>query len=288
MKNRVMPYIGTAILSLFFMGTDPAMASESKKVITGFEAFDPKDHYLEIDYHVRPEEESLKKMMPESLMVHVKGEDHVLSVPVDWTLFGDSIEDTEYYYVEYRPVFDSSYVFDQEIAVEAKMPYVAVFLRENESTYEDASMADRVVASKNASARKTSYTSSPYEGKIFDYLHNNLGYNSAVCCGIMANLYAESGFYPNNLQNSGNSALGMTDEEYTRGVDNGTYKNFVNDGRGYGLCQWTYSSRKQGLLDAAISKGVSIADYKMQLAFMKKELAGYKTLVSYINDANNT
>ncbi len=30
----------------------------------------------------------------------------------------------------------------------------------------------------------------------------------------------------------------MTDEEYTRQVDNGKYTNFGNDHAGYGFCQW--------------------------------------------------
>ena len=37
----------------------------------------------------------------------------------------------------------------------------------------------------------------------------------------------------------------MDDKQYTAAVDNGSYKNFVNDSAGYGLAQWTYSSRKQ-------------------------------------------
>jgi hypothetical protein len=54
----------------------------------------------------------------------------------------------------------------------------------------------------------------------------------------------ESGLKPNNVQNSYESSLGMTDEEYTIAVDNGTYTNFVNDAVGYGLAQWTFWSLK--------------------------------------------
>ena len=42
--------------------------------------------------------------------------------------------------------------------------------------------------------------------------------------------------------------LKMTDTEYTSAVDDGRYKNFVKDGAGYGLAQWTFWSRKQNLL----------------------------------------
>ena len=39
-------------------------------------------------------------------------------------------------------------------------------------------------------------------------------------------------------------------------VDNGTYskESFVNDGAGYGLAQWTYSSRKKALYEYAKEK----------------------------------
>jgi hypothetical protein len=39
----------------------------------------------------------------------------------------------------------------------------------------------------------------------------------------------------------------MNDASYTAAVDNGSYTNFTHDFAGYGLAQWTYWSRKQGL-----------------------------------------
>jgi hypothetical protein len=39
----------------------------------------------------------------------------------------------------------------------------------------------------------------------------------------------------------------MNDASYTVAVDNGSYTNFTHDSAGYGLAQWTYWSRKQGL-----------------------------------------
>jgi hypothetical protein len=53
----------------------------------------------------------------------------------------------------------------------------------------------------------------------------------------MGNLYAESGLRSNNLQNTYEKKLGMTDEQYTAAVDNGSYTNFVRDAAGYGLAQ---------------------------------------------------
>ena len=85
------------------------------------------------------------------------------------------------------------------------------------------------------------------EKKIWNYFKNK-GFSDCGIAGIMGNLYAESGLIPNNLQNTYNSKLSYTDKQYTQKVDNGTYKNFVGDGAGYGLAQWTYWSRKKALL----------------------------------------
>ena len=64
---------------------------------------------------------------------------------------------------------------------------------------------------------------------------------------MIGNFYIEAGLKPNNVEDSS----GFDDETYTKNVDNGTYskESFVNDGAGYGLAQWTYSSRKKALYE---------------------------------------
>ena len=101
------------------------------------------------------------------------------------------------------------------------------------------------------------------------------GLNAYAIAGLMGNLSAESAIRPNNLQNSFERRLGMTDKGYTTAVNNGSYKNFVHDGAGYGLAQWTWHTRKQNLLDYARAQKKSIDDMQMQLEFLWKELQGY-------------
>lgn len=113
------------------------------------------------------------------------------------------------------------------------------------------------------------------------------GLNDFAVAGIMGNLYAESGLLPNNLQNTYSKKLGMSDEEYTKAVDNGSYTNFVRDSAGYGLAQWTYWSRKQALLNYAKAARKSIADLKMQLDFMWKELQGYSSVMKTLKSAKS-
>ena len=113
------------------------------------------------------------------------------------------------------------------------------------------------------------------------------GLNDFAVAGIMGNLYAESRLLPNNLQNTYSKKLGMSDEEYTKAVDNGSYTNFVRDSAGYGHAQWTYWSRKQALLNHAKAAKKSIADLKMQLDFMWKELQGYSSVMKTLKSAKS-
>ena len=122
------------------------------------------------------------------------------------------------------------------------------------------------------------------EEKIWNYLMSKFN-NPYGVAGLMGNLYAESGFRPENLQNSYEKSLKLTDIEYTTKVDNGIYTNFVKDKAGYGLAQWTYWSRKQNLLNFAKSKKKSIGDLEMQLDFLYQELQGYKSVFSTIQNA---
>lgn len=82
------------------------------------------------------------------------------------------------------------------------------------------------------------------EKEIWEFLMEQIG-NPFGVAGLMGNLYAESGLRPNNLQNSYETKLGMSDVSYTAAVDNGSYSNFVRDSAGYGLAQWTHWSRKR-------------------------------------------
>ena len=46
----------------------------------------------------------------------------------------------------------------------------------------------------------------------------------------------------------------------------------MNDSIGFGLCQWTFYSRKQNLLNSCRSQGKGVEDEEAQLAFMLAEM----------------
>lgn len=106
--------------------------------------------------------------------------------------------------------------------------------------------------------------------------------------GLMANIYCESGFRANNLQNSFVKKLGLSDEQYTAAVDSGEYTNFVRDSAGYGLCQWTFWSRKEALLNFRNQTGRSIGDENMQLEYLMYEFQKkYPTIIQLLTTSND-
>ena len=95
------------------------------------------------------------------------------------------------------------------------------------------------------------------------------GLTAAGAAAMMGNVQAESAMRSTNVQD----CMGYTDDEYTRAVDNGRIdrESFATDQRGYGLCQWTYHTRKRMLFEFAVLYGASIGDEAMQTAFVLYE-----------------
>lgn len=129
-----------------------------------------------------------------------------------------------------------------------------------------------------------SLTGSNNEEKIWHYLKSK-GFNDYACSGIMGNIFAESSLMPKNLQNTYEKKLGYSDEEYCTAVDNGTYINFERDCAGWGICQWTFHTRKKSLYEFAKSKNKSIGDLETQLDFIMIELE--KDFLNVLNSLKN-
>lgn len=109
------------------------------------------------------------------------------------------------------------------------------------------------------------------------------GFTDTACAAIMGNMWQESAFIPNNVEDRCHRDTGWSDEQYTAMVDSGSYtrEQFMRDpdpstgkprAYGYGLCQWTYYTRKAGFYDFAKSRKVSIADEQMQIDWMWQEM----------------
>lgn len=125
--------------------------------------------------------------------------------------------------------------------------------------------------------------------KVNDYArkaykaYTAFGLTPEGACGLMGNQYPESaGFLANRLEflcvkRYKEKGKTYTDATYTQAVDSGKisraeFLSPMGKHYGYGLVQWTTSSRKAGLYDRAKKKGVSIADEDLQIEYVLWEL----------------
>lgn len=103
---------------------------------------------------------------------------------------------------------------------------------------------------------------------------------------VMGNLQAESGNESVRLQGDFDAARRVS-KTYAAEVDSGekSRNTYSRDARGWGLAQWTYWSRKEGLYDLCKSKGKSIGDETTQCEWLLTELKSYPALLAYLKTA---
>jgi len=104
---------------------------------------------------------------------------------------------------------------------------------------------------------------------IWNYLKSHTSLPDTSIAGIMGNMECESNCESCRLQGDFSSDRAKS-KEYARQVNSGE-RNF-EDAQGFGLCQWTYFSRKRNLLNSCRSQGKGVEDEEAQLAFMLAEM----------------
>lgn len=162
----------------------------------------------------------------------------------------------------------------------------------NSSSWQDVEKWSKEVYDvkfKNSNSKiidRSKPTTTPEPQLIWEYLIVRIR-NTYGVAGLMGNLYSESGLVANNLEDSKSKKLGLSDAQYTERVDNGKYTNFIKDGAGYGLAQWTYWSRKQELYDYCKKMG-SIGNIYNQLDFLYQELTSdFSEVLTTLKNAKN-
>ena len=127
-----------------------------------------------------------------------------------------------------------------------------------------------MLGGSNQKKKSNTSTSATEEEKIlYKILLEHFDGNTTAVLGIMCNVQYESGFKANNLENINNRAWGITDQEYTDAVNDGSLtkeefikdawgsnvreslKNgkWVNPDGGYGFCQFTTYDKKKSLYE---------------------------------------
>lgn len=121
--------------------------------------------------------------------------------------------------------------------------------------------------------------------------------NEYACAGAMGNMQHESGLCSDNAENSWNTLTGITDEELTQRINNGTYDLqtflqrswWVNSyGFGYGLSQWTDTARRTKLWEFTKDQGLDIDSEIGQFNYITWEWTNSSSHYhQYLNDMKN-
>ena len=111
----------------------------------------------------------------------------------------------------------------------------------------------------------------------YQTIYNRLraaGLTEAGALGFLGNWDCESNCEPFRVQGDFNPYRTIS-HQYTEDVEDGRIpmNQFAHDAKGYGLAQWTYFSRKEGLYDFWKKSGKALDDCEMQVDFALHELA---------------
>ncbi len=106
---------------------------------------------------------------------------------------------------------------------------------------------------------------------IWNYLKTHTSLSDEAIAGIMGNMEAESNCEACRVQGDFTSDRRVS-KQYAQQVNSGMLPNWHTDEKGWGLCQWTFFSRKANLRSTCQSYGVGIEDESAQLAFMLAEM----------------
>ena len=213
--------------------------------ITGVQDLAEEDRRIDIAYADKPSLEELVEVMPKTMNVYLDGGKEVYTVPVTWYCVTGDYEATEGHYYQFSPLFDETqYQLSADLDLLTEVPYISVFLYAGDGIS---------LLSSNSESSNTTI--------VFNYLVDELKMNSAAACGVLANIYYESGFDP-HMEGDNNTS--------------------------YGICQW-HADRKTNLINYCKSNNLDYTTLEGQLAFLKYELVNsYSKIYNYMLDEKNT
>lgn len=213
--------------------------------ITGVQDLAEEDRRIDIAYADKPSLEELVEVMPKTMNVYLDGGKEVYTVPVTWYCVTGDYEETEGHYYQFSPLFDETqYQLSADLDLLTEVPYISVFLYAGDGIS---------LLSSNSESSNTTI--------VFNYLVDELKMNSSAACGVLANIYYESGFDP-HMEGDNNTS--------------------------YGICQW-HADRKTNLINYCKSNNLDYTTLEGQLAFLKYELVNsYSKIYNYMLDEKNT
>ena len=238
--------------------------AENAVEISAFKELAGEEKSITVYKTEKPTLNELLLRMPSELTVYTeRGEERM---PVTWYAVGADFDNSDGFYYQFSPTWDgSAYKVSDGFDIVRDAPYIEVFVTEPDSGSSSGNTSSdepgeaviidpaTVVLNQSQSANKN---------LIYRYLTGNLGLNTAAACGVLANIYCESGFNP--------SALG----------DGGT---------SYGICQW-HNDRYTNLKNYCKENGYDYRTLTGQLNYLSYELnnsyaSTYRLLKSVFNDS---
>ena len=209
-----------------------------KKLIVGYKQVGAQAS-IHFEMGEKPSLSRLQQQFPSKLDVYFLGEKKPQSVNVTWESYGDDYSSTNLNYYFFTPKFDSGKYEVKGLNLQSESPYIEVI--QNAFTYE---MIDSAPPKEN-------------EAAVVKYCREKLKLNTAATCGILANIYCESGFRTNAIGDGGTSV---------------------------GICQW-HNGRWTNLRNFAPDDWQTLEG---QLRFMRKELrSGYRATLDYIRNVSD-
>lgn len=194
-----------------------------KYQITGFGSL-PQE-YASMSIYGKMPLETLLKRMPRTLEVSLEGVQGLTAIPVIWSCAGD-YEGSNYFYYQFNPKWDETR-YRVSSAAKDGIPYIGV------------SIYPRTDLKLSGGPDN--------ESKIYQFLKDDLGINTAAACGILANIRSESNFNP------------------TASVID------TNQKISYGICQWN-GPRFESLKSYCSQNGYDYRKLEGQLHYLQYEL----------------
>ena len=116
---------------------------------------------------------------------------------------------------------------------------------------------------------------------IYEFFRDN-EFSREGACGFIGNMKEVSDLDPKSVEFYFGS-----EDKYVAQADAGT-GNFINDGKGFGLCGWSDYDDKKSLLETCRKYRYSVGDEECQLKFLLIQLKNdYRRVLHYVQDNND-
>lgn len=162
----------------------------SRKMIAGFRQTGLIKS-ITFDEGSKPSLDSLRAQFPGTVDVYFVGENKPETLSTVWQCVGEDYSSSGGSYFLFTPTFDESEYLVRGMSITNDAPYIEVRKK--------PAVAVEMIESAPPTVN---------EKKVFEYCTKEMGLSKAAACGILANMYCESGFRTNAI-GDGNTSVGV-------------------------------------------------------------------------------